>query len=135
MRLNDFLPLDRHHPSLISRKTVYFKRTPLLKKADGSESEEKDKCQSQYQAETAKRQGRGLAAAVMAALVLIGSGTAAWAQTTITVTDTGDSASSVTGGCTLRDAINIAQGGSASVGDSCTRSGSPYTIKLTPFNP
>ena len=70
---------------------------------------------------------RVLLAAIIAALGLALS-TPAKAQTTITVTDTGDPSSS--GGCTLRDAINVAQGGSASPGDTCVSSGSgsPYTI-------
>jgi hypothetical protein len=55
---------------------------------------------------------------------------AAWAQTTVTVTSTSDP--SAAGACTLRDAINIAQGGSAAGGDTCTPSGSgtPYTIEF-----
>jgi predicted outer membrane repeat protein len=58
---------------------------------------------------------------------------ACWAQTTITVTDTGDPTSIGTGGCTLRDAINIAQGGAASPGDGCATSGSgsPYMIEFS----
>ncbi len=70
-------------------------------------------------------------AALFAALGLALS-TPARAQTTITVTDTGDPSSS-SGGCTLRDAINVAQGGSASSGDTCVSSGSgsPYTISFS----
>jgi hypothetical protein len=55
---------------------------------------------------------------------------AAWAQTTITVTSTSDP--SAAGACTLRDAIGIAQGGSAAGDDTCTPTGSgtPYTIQF-----
>jgi hypothetical protein len=73
---------------------------------------------------------RVVLASIFAALGLALS-TPARAQTTITVTDLGDPTSTATPpGCTLRDAINIAQGGSASGSDSCNSSGSgsPYTI-------
>src|SRR5271166_3285301 len=67
----------------------------------------------------------GLAVALGLAL-----STPGWAQTVITVTDLGDPSSS-SGGCTLRDAINLAQGNSIAAGDNCGSSnGAPYTIEF-----
>ena len=68
----------------------------------------------------------GLAVALALAL-----STPGWAQTVITVTDLGDPSSSSSGGCTLRDAINLAQGNAIASGDNCGSSnGAPYTIKF-----
>src|SRR5271155_1023825 len=80
-----------------------------------------------------KRASHGAAGVVLAVIIAalgLALSTPARAQTTITVTDRGDPTSSSPGGCTLRDAINAAQGGSASSGDTCVNSGSgsPYTI-------
>jgi hypothetical protein len=65
---------------------------------------------------------------VLVVLALIGGRTPAFAQTTIPVTNMGDPAGA--GGCTLRDAINMAQGGSAAAGDRCISNGNgaPFTI-------
>ena len=65
---------------------------------------------------------------VLVALALMGGRTPASAQMTIPVTNTGDPTGA--GGCTLRDAIDMAQGGSAAAGDTCISNGSgaPFTI-------
>lgn len=77
------------------------------------------------------RRRNQIAAALLSAC-LLALPAACHAQTTITVDDTGDP-SSGTGGCTLRDAITIATGGSAASGDSCSQSGSgtPYSIEFS----
>src|SRR5271170_2194538 len=82
-----------------------------------------------------KRASHGAAGVVLAVIIAalgLALSTPARAQTTITVTDTGDPSSS-SGGCTLRDAINVAQRGSATSGDTCVSSGggSPYTISFS----
>ena len=75
-----------------------------------------------------KRVAPAALAVIMLLVSTIGIGTPASAQTTITVSSTADPSAS--GLCTLHDAINIAQGGLASSGDSCASSGSgtPYAI-------
>jgi hypothetical protein len=65
---------------------------------------------------------------LLVALALIGGHTAASAQTTIPVTNTSDPTAA--GGCTLRDAINMAQGGSPAAGDSCVGDGSGAPLMI-----
>ena len=75
---------------------------------------------------------RNLVATAIGLMLAMFIGSAAWAQTTITVTDLGDPTASATGGCTLRDAIAITNGGSPEGSDSCaeTGSGSVYIIQF-----
>jgi CSLREA domain-containing protein len=72
------------------------------------------------------------ATALVLILTLITSGTVVRAATTITVNDTGDPNSN-SEGCTLRDAINIANSQSPATDDVCapSGSGSPYTIEFS----
>jgi predicted outer membrane repeat protein len=74
---------------------------------------------------------RNASLAALTAALGLALTTTARAQTTITVNDLGDPSSS-SGGCTLRDAINVALGNSPATGDTCaSNSGGPYTITIT----
>jgi hypothetical protein len=76
---------------------------------------------------------RNLVATAIGLLLAVLMGSAAWAQTSITVTDLGDPTAASGGGCTLRDAINIATIGSAGDSDVCaeTGSGTGYIIQFS----
>ncbi len=68
--------------------------------------------------------------AIMLLAFIMGRGAPASAQTVVTVSSTADPSAS--GLCTLRDAINVVQGGSPSGGDSCPTSGSgAYLIQFS----